>query len=112
MEKQKRKFERFSAAKLEIECNLCGQDKSSIRDISIGGAGVCSERSLEVGSRCMLAVRTARGSVEIPAEVVWSNGQQRSLCKDSGLPVSMGLCFDKGSIESTKDLVFELLNSN
>ena len=110
LNQQKRKFERFRAEKLGLDCHICGQEKGSIRDISIGGAGVCSEKILEIGSRCMLAVSTSKGQLEIPAEVVWSQGRQSSLCMDSRLPVSMGLRFDKDSIESTKDLVFELLN--
>jgi hypothetical protein len=106
----KRRFERFRADQLNIDCIISGQEKGCLRDISIGGASVCSEKNLEVGTRCVLGVSTSKGLFEIPAEVVWSQKAQAATCLDSRLPSPIGLRFDKEFIESSKDLVFELLN--
>jgi hypothetical protein len=105
-----RRFERFRARQFGIDCFISGQEKTSLRDISIGGAGVCSAKPLEVGSRCVLSIGTSKGKFDIPAEVVWSECNHLPICFDSRFPASMGLSFDREFIELSKDLVFELLN--
>jgi len=110
--KHTRKFERFRAEQLGIDCNICGEDKGSLRNISIGGAGVCSGSAMEVGSKCVLGVNTPKGRFEILSEVVWTETSGSSICKGGRLPVSIGFRFAQDSVEQCKDLVFAILNSN
>ena len=105
-----RKFERFRTDPLELECEVCGEERARIRDISFGGAGILVDQPPEVGSTCVLGVETADGNYKLVAEVVWARGNPPSPTEPEDLSFTIGIRFDKSSIESSKELVFSIIN--
>ena len=107
---QSRKFERFQTVPLDLECDVCGRERAKIRDISFGGAGILVDQPPEVGSTCVLGVETAEGSYKIVGEVIWAQSNPSSPTGPEDLSFTIGLRFDKGSLEAGKDLVFSIIN--
>lgn len=94
-----------------MECEIGGKRGGRLRDISIGGAGVYSNEPFEVGSKTMLGVDTPAGRFRIIAEIVWMHSNVSSAGKSLDFPVTLGVRFDKESIEASKDLVFAVLST-
>ena len=103
-----RKFERFGGDEgegLGLSCKLCQVDCVTLKDLSIGGAGVCLNEPVEVGATCELGIKTPGGQFSLRGSVIWVREEQDKNCR-----YMAGVRFEKDSIESSKDLVFKLLN--
>jgi len=107
----KRRFERFRIEQYGLDCEVAGKGPAKFRDISIGGAGIYSSQRLEIGSKCMLGVNTSAGRFKVIANIVWTSSETALSRGEEDYPVSIGLRFDNESMESSKDLVFAVLNS-
>jgi len=106
-----RRFERFRAEQLGLDCEIGGKRGARLRDVSIGGAGVYSNESFEVGSKTILGVDTPAGKYKIIAEIIWTQSNVASARKGLGYAVTLGVRFDRESIEASKDLVFAVLSA-
>lgn len=103
-----RKYERFTEQGKEglgLSCKLCELDNVTIRDLSIGGAGVCLNEPVEVGATCELGIHTSNGQYRLTGTVIWVREEMERCCK-----YMAGLRFERSSIESSKDLVYTILN--
>lgn len=107
-----RRFERFKAETLDIDCEVCGQAGARLTDIGIGGAGITLRTPLKVGAHCMLDISRPEGSFSIMSRIIWLDEMPAGSCGAETLTYKTGVCFDDSSSEESRGLIFSILNSN
>lgn len=108
----KRRFERFNTESLEIACEICGRDGARVSDIGMGGAGILMDKTVDVGSACVLGVDTPEGRFRIMAKVIWTDDMPPKGHAAENRNYKIGVSFDSSSFADSKELVFKILSSN